>query len=52
MVRVSVDDAVSEARTLVAAGSAPSEAAKRVAGATGVSRRLVYEALIKDQERS
>lgn len=50
--RISVDDAISEARSLVAAGSAPSEAAKRVAVAAGVSRRAVYEALIKDQERS
>jgi 16S rRNA (cytidine1402-2'-O)-methyltransferase len=50
--RISVDDAITEARSLVAGGSAPSEAAKRVAGATGVSRRAVYEALINDQERS
>lgn len=50
--RISVDDAISEARSLVAGGSAPSEAAKRVAGAAGVSRRAIYEALIKDQERS
>ena len=50
--RVSMEDAIAEAKLLVAGGSAPSEAAKRVAGATGVSRRSVYEALIKDQERS
>jgi 16S rRNA (cytidine1402-2'-O)-methyltransferase len=49
---VSVDEAISEAKALVTGGSSPSEAAKRVAGATGVSRRSIYEALISDQERS
>jgi 16S rRNA (cytidine1402-2'-O)-methyltransferase len=47
--RLSVEDAIGEARDLVAGGSSPSEAAKRVAGATGVSRRSIYEALIDDQ---
>jgi 16S rRNA (cytidine1402-2'-O)-methyltransferase len=51
-VRVSTEVAVSEARALVAAGSAPSEAARRVAEEMGVSRRSIYEALIADQERS
>ena len=50
--RVSVEAAVAEARTLVSAGSSPSEAAKRVAAATGVPKRSVYEALIEDQTRS
>jgi 16S rRNA (cytidine1402-2'-O)-methyltransferase len=50
--RVSVDDAISEARALVAGGSSPSEASKRMAEATGVSRRAVYEALIRDQDPS
>jgi 16S rRNA (cytidine1402-2'-O)-methyltransferase len=50
--RVSVEEAVDEARSLVVAGSSPSEAAKRVAAATGVPRRSVYEALIEDQTRS
>ena len=49
MVRLSVDAAIGEARDLVAGGSSPSEAAKRVAGATGISRRSIYEALIEDQ---
>jgi 16S rRNA (cytidine1402-2'-O)-methyltransferase len=49
---VSTEEAIAEARLLVAGGSAPSEAAKRVAGATGVSRRSIYESLIRDQERS
>ncbi len=50
--RVSVEDAISEARALVAGGSSPSEASKRMAEATGVSRRAVYEALIRDHDRS
>jgi len=50
--KVPVKTAVTEARQLVAAGSSPSEAARRVAGATGVSRRSIYEALIADQDRS
>lgn len=50
--RLSVETAIVEARDLVATGSSPSEAAKRVAGATGVSRRSIYEALIGDQDRS
>ena len=49
---VSTKEAIIEARLLVAGGSAPSEAAKRVAGASGVSRRSIYESLISDQERS
>jgi 16S rRNA (cytidine1402-2'-O)-methyltransferase len=48
----SVASALEEARTLVAEGTAPSEAARRVADSTGVSRRDIYEALIKGQERS
>ena len=43
---------IAEARDLVAGGSSPSEAAKRVAGATGVSRRSIYQALIEDQDTS
>jgi len=52
MESLSVETAIGEARDLVAGGSSPSEAAKRVAGATGVSRRSIYEALIGDQDRS
>ena len=50
--RVSVEAAISEARTLVAGGSSPSDASKRAAVATGASRRAIYEALIRDQDRS
>jgi DNA-binding phage protein len=52
MERLPVEAAISEARGLVAGGSSPSEAAKRVADATGVSRRSIYEALIGDQDPS
>jgi len=48
----SLQSALSEARDLVASGTAPSEAARRVATATGVSRREIYQVLIGDQERS
>jgi len=48
----SLDSALAEARGLVEGGAAPSEAARRVARATGVSRREIYEILITDQERS
>jgi 16S rRNA (cytidine1402-2'-O)-methyltransferase len=49
---ISMEEAVSEARSLLAAGSTPSEAARRVSRSTGVSRRSIYEKLIGDQERS
>jgi len=48
----SLDAALAEARGLVEGGAAPSEAARRVATATGVSRREIYQVLIGDQERS
>ena len=48
----SLDSALAEARGLVEGGAAPSEAARRVATATGVSRREIYQVLIGDQERS
>jgi 16S rRNA (cytidine1402-2'-O)-methyltransferase len=48
----SLDSAVEEARGLVAHGATPSEAARRVATATGASRRQIYQVLIGDQERS
>jgi 16S rRNA (cytidine1402-2'-O)-methyltransferase len=50
--RLSIEDAIAEARLLVVGGSSPSEAARRVADATGVSRRSVYQALIETQDRS
>jgi 16S rRNA (cytidine1402-2'-O)-methyltransferase len=48
----SLDSAVSEARGLVEGGVSPSEAVRRVAVATGVSRREIYQVLIGDQEPS
>lgn len=50
--RPSLDSAVEEARSLVDGGAAPSEAARRMATATGLSRREIYQALIGDQDRS
>lgn len=50
--KLSIEDAIAEARLLVVGGSSPSEAARRVADATGVSRRSVYQALIENQDRS
>jgi 16S rRNA (cytidine1402-2'-O)-methyltransferase len=46
------DVAIEEARRLVAEGTSPSEAARTVARSTGVSRRDIYESLIRDQDRS
>jgi 16S rRNA (cytidine1402-2'-O)-methyltransferase len=43
-----LDDAVEMARALVASGLPLSEAAKTAAGATGVSRRDIYQTLIGD----
>jgi len=48
----SLDSAVAEARGLVDGGVSPSEAARRAAAATGVSRRDIYQVLIGDQEPS
>ncbi|HVR79640.1 MAG TPA: 16S rRNA (cytidine(1402)-2'-O)-methyltransferase [Acidimicrobiia bacterium] len=50
--KLSIEDAIAEARLLVVGGSSPSEAARRVADSTGVSRRSVYQALIETQDRS
>ena len=47
---VSLDDAIAEARDLVDSGIAPSVAARQVAGATGLSRRRIYEDLIARQD--
>jgi 16S rRNA (cytidine1402-2'-O)-methyltransferase len=49
---VTLDAAVQEARMLVSAGATPSDAARSVATSTGVSRREIYETLIKGQEPS
>ncbi|MBW3666881.1 MAG: 16S rRNA (cytidine(1402)-2'-O)-methyltransferase, partial [Actinobacteria bacterium] len=43
---------IEEARRLVAGGMSVSEAARRAAEISGVSRRLIYQALIEDQETS
>jgi 16S rRNA (cytidine1402-2'-O)-methyltransferase len=48
----SLDLAVQEARGLVDGGAAPSEAARRVASATGVPRRQIYQILIGGHDRS
>jgi 16S rRNA (cytidine1402-2'-O)-methyltransferase len=45
----SIGDAVAEALAMVEEGVSRSEAARRAAGAAGVSRRAVYQALIEDQ---
>lgn len=46
--RVSLEDAIAEARRLVAEGTPPSAAAREVAEAAGLSRRSIYQALIGD----
>lgn len=48
----SADDAIDVARRMVAEGTSVREAARAVAGETGVSRRVIYEALLADQELS
>jgi 16S rRNA (cytidine1402-2'-O)-methyltransferase len=48
----SLPEAVDRAQGLVALGSTSSDAAREVARATGLSRRQIYEALLKAQERS
>ena len=45
-------DAVGEARRLVAEGATPSDAARTAAASTGVSRREIYEELIRSQDSS
>jgi 16S rRNA (cytidine1402-2'-O)-methyltransferase len=45
----SAPEAIEEARQLVAEGVSVSEASRAVADRTGVSRREIYEALIRDQ---
>jgi 16S rRNA (cytidine1402-2'-O)-methyltransferase len=48
----SVATALEEARRLVAEGSTPSEAARTAATSAGVSRREIYETLIRGQDPS
>ena len=49
---ISLSEAVAQAQRLVSGGSAPSEAAREIAHATGLPRRQIYEALLGSQERS
>ena len=46
---LTLEAAVEAARREVAAGTAPSEAARSVAEASGVSRRAIYQELISDE---
>ncbi|HEU4320296.1 MAG TPA: 16S rRNA (cytidine(1402)-2'-O)-methyltransferase [Acidimicrobiia bacterium] len=48
----SVEDAIESARALVADGITVSDAARQIADLTGVSRREIYEALVRDQASS
>jgi 16S rRNA (cytidine1402-2'-O)-methyltransferase len=48
----SVTEAIEAARRLVAEGRGVSEAARSIADRTGVSRREIYESLLRDQESS
>jgi 16S rRNA (cytidine1402-2'-O)-methyltransferase len=47
-----VESALAEARRLVGEGASPSEAARTIATSTGVSRREIYETLIRGQDPS
>lgn len=49
---VSLQAALEEAKALIAEGSSLSDAARRAADSTGMSRRAIYQAMIEDQDRS
>ncbi len=49
---VTPEAAIAEARSLVATGTSPSDAARSVAQDSGVSRRLIYQALLEGQDAS
>ena len=49
---VTAEAAIAEARSLVDAGNSPSDAARSVAQASGVSRRVIYQALLEGQDVS
>jgi 16S rRNA (cytidine1402-2'-O)-methyltransferase len=49
---VTAEAAIAEARSLVDAGTSPSDAARRVAQDSGVSRRVIYQALLEGQDVS
>ena len=50
--RASAEAAIAEGRRLLAEGASTAEAARRAARVGGVPRRMVYQALIDDQEPS
>ncbi len=52
MAPVTAAAATAEARALVDAGTSPSDAARTVAQDSGVSRRLIYQKLLDDQDLS
>ncbi len=52
MAPVTAEAAIAEARTLVDAGISQSDAARTVAQDSGVSRRLIYQKLLDDQDLS
>ncbi len=49
---VTPEAAIAEARSLVATGTSPSDAARSVAQDSGVSRRVIYRALLEGQDAS
>lgn len=52
MTPVTAAAAIAEARSLVDAGTSPSDAARRVAQDSGVSRRVIYQKLLEGQDTS
>jgi 16S rRNA (cytidine1402-2'-O)-methyltransferase len=52
MTPVTAEAAIAQARSLVDAGTSPSDAARRVAGDSGVSRRVIYQKLLEGQDLS
>lgn len=49
---VTAEAAIAEARSLVTSGASPSDAARSVAQDSGVSRRVIYQALLEGQDTS
>lgn len=49
---ITAEAAIADARSLVAAGTSASDAARKVAQDSGVSRRVIYQALLEDQAPS
>jgi 16S rRNA (cytidine1402-2'-O)-methyltransferase len=48
-VAVAIDEAAAEARTLIAAGVTMKDAVRRIAGARGISRRELYEEVLRNR---